>query len=184
MCVYCCHRVSTQLRLYIVYIYITYSKEQSPSWEADQSSKLVKKFPSFYGTRRINAFVVFSFIFYSWSSAGKPFFLTRNSNFIPQEEQLYFNKSAVSGRKTVWDVASNTKLWHLGDWRHLNEWQPFPGNHHQGYSGKKNEMPNTSTWICFYYSSFACKTVGVKTSHHLSLQNVCESLTAEKELHR
>jgi hypothetical protein len=33
-------------------IYITYSMEQSPSWEADQSSQLVKKFPAFYGTRR------------------------------------------------------------------------------------------------------------------------------------
>jgi hypothetical protein len=26
--------------------------EQSPSWEADQSSQLTKKFPAFYGTRR------------------------------------------------------------------------------------------------------------------------------------
>jgi hypothetical protein len=29
-----------------------YSMEQSPSWEADQSSQLTKKFPAFYGTRR------------------------------------------------------------------------------------------------------------------------------------
>jgi hypothetical protein len=26
--------------------------EQSPSWEADQSSQLVKKFPAFYGTQK------------------------------------------------------------------------------------------------------------------------------------
>jgi hypothetical protein len=26
--------------------------EQSPSWEADQSLQLVKKFPAFYGNRR------------------------------------------------------------------------------------------------------------------------------------
>jgi hypothetical protein len=31
---------------------ITYSMEQSPSGEADQSSQLVKKFPAFYETRR------------------------------------------------------------------------------------------------------------------------------------
>jgi hypothetical protein len=31
---------------------LTYSMEQSPSWEADQSSQLPKKFPAFYGTRR------------------------------------------------------------------------------------------------------------------------------------
>jgi hypothetical protein len=31
---------------------LTYSMEQSPSWEADQSSQLTKKFPAFYGTRR------------------------------------------------------------------------------------------------------------------------------------
>jgi hypothetical protein len=32
---------------------LTYSMEQSPFWEADQSSQLVKKFPAFYGTRRL-----------------------------------------------------------------------------------------------------------------------------------
>jgi hypothetical protein len=31
---------------------LTYSMEQSPSWEADQFSQLTKKFPAFYGTRR------------------------------------------------------------------------------------------------------------------------------------
>jgi hypothetical protein len=31
---------------------LTYSMEQSPSWEADQFSQLAKKFPAFYGTRR------------------------------------------------------------------------------------------------------------------------------------
>jgi hypothetical protein len=31
---------------------LTYSMEQSPSWEADQFSQLTKKFPTFYGTRR------------------------------------------------------------------------------------------------------------------------------------
>jgi hypothetical protein len=31
---------------------LTYSMEQGPSWEADQSSQLTKKFPAFYGTRR------------------------------------------------------------------------------------------------------------------------------------
>jgi hypothetical protein len=30
---------------------LTYSMEQSPTWEADQSSQLVKKFPAFYVTR-------------------------------------------------------------------------------------------------------------------------------------
>jgi hypothetical protein len=35
-----------------VHNYVTYSMEQSHSWEADQSSQLVKKFPAFYGTRR------------------------------------------------------------------------------------------------------------------------------------
>jgi hypothetical protein len=30
----------------------TYSIQQSPSWEADQSLQLVKKFPEFYGTRK------------------------------------------------------------------------------------------------------------------------------------
>jgi hypothetical protein len=33
-------------------ILLTYSMEQSPSWEADQSSQLTKKFPAFYGTWR------------------------------------------------------------------------------------------------------------------------------------
>jgi hypothetical protein len=32
--------------------WLTHSMEQSPSWEADQSLQLVKKFPAFYGTRR------------------------------------------------------------------------------------------------------------------------------------
>jgi hypothetical protein len=31
---------------------LTYSMEQSPSWEADQFSQLTKQFPAFYGTRR------------------------------------------------------------------------------------------------------------------------------------
>jgi hypothetical protein len=31
---------------------LTYSLEQSPSWEADKSLQLTKKFPAFYGTRR------------------------------------------------------------------------------------------------------------------------------------
>jgi hypothetical protein len=30
---------------------LTYSMEQSPSWEAEQFSQLTKKFPAFYGTR-------------------------------------------------------------------------------------------------------------------------------------
>jgi hypothetical protein len=33
------------------YSYLTYSMEQSPSWEADQFSQLTKKFTAFYGTR-------------------------------------------------------------------------------------------------------------------------------------
>jgi hypothetical protein len=32
---------------------LTYSMEQSPSSEANQSLQLVKKFPTFYGTRRL-----------------------------------------------------------------------------------------------------------------------------------
>jgi hypothetical protein len=36
----------------LVPFYLTYSMEQSPSWEADQFSQLTKKFPAFYGTRR------------------------------------------------------------------------------------------------------------------------------------
>jgi hypothetical protein len=37
---------------YISHYLLTYSMEQCPSWEADQSSHLTKKFPAFYGTRR------------------------------------------------------------------------------------------------------------------------------------
>jgi hypothetical protein len=36
---------------YIGNVVLTYSMEQSPFWEADQSSQLTKKFPAFYGTR-------------------------------------------------------------------------------------------------------------------------------------
>jgi hypothetical protein len=35
----------------LVWVLLTYSMEYIPSWEADQSSQLVKKFPAFYGTR-------------------------------------------------------------------------------------------------------------------------------------
>jgi hypothetical protein len=34
------------------HVLLTYSMEQSPSWEADQFSQLTKKFPAFYRTRR------------------------------------------------------------------------------------------------------------------------------------
>jgi hypothetical protein len=37
---------------------LTYSMEQSPSWEANQSLQLVKKFPAFYGIRKF--FTVFT----------------------------------------------------------------------------------------------------------------------------
>jgi hypothetical protein len=38
------------MRVILTYL-LTYSMEQSPSWEADQFSQLTKKFPTFYGTR-------------------------------------------------------------------------------------------------------------------------------------
>jgi hypothetical protein len=40
------------LKVVLVVSKDTYSMEQSPSWEADQSSQLVKKFPAHYGIRR------------------------------------------------------------------------------------------------------------------------------------
>jgi hypothetical protein len=39
-------------RLWVVRSIVTYSMEQSPSWEANWLLQLVKKFPAFYGTRK------------------------------------------------------------------------------------------------------------------------------------
>jgi hypothetical protein len=40
------------LKIFTLTYLLTYSREQSPSWEADQFSQLTKKFLAFYGTRR------------------------------------------------------------------------------------------------------------------------------------
>jgi hypothetical protein len=62
--------------LYALLTYLlTYSMEQSPSWEADQSSQLTKKFPAFYGTRRY---------FTVLTSARHPFLSWANSIHSPQ----------------------------------------------------------------------------------------------------
>jgi hypothetical protein len=53
---------------YLLIYLLTYSIEQSPSWEANRFS--VKKFPAFYGTRRfITAFTRARHLSLSWASS-------------------------------------------------------------------------------------------------------------------
>jgi hypothetical protein len=47
-----CKKTRVKLSAMPVTYLLTYSMDQSPSWEADQFSQLTKKFPAFYGTWR------------------------------------------------------------------------------------------------------------------------------------
>jgi hypothetical protein len=85
---------------------ITYSMQQSPSWEADQSSQLTKKFPAFYGTRRF---------FTVLTSARHPYLHIKIiSLFLQLDFAFFFHVVHREQRYHQWKPVSDCSSFQLG----------------------------------------------------------------------
>jgi hypothetical protein len=139
------------------YSLLTYSMEQSPSWEANQSLQLTKKFPAFYGTQRF--FTVLTRARHpslSWANSiqsprpGKLFiinfkFLSLNTNYICKI--LYRRRERLS----------TVPMWYRGIPTHYKPHFPVPFTgtmwwlacsfHFHTSEGQNDKYPRSKTMV-------------------------------------